>query len=92
MYDARTLLTVSWFLAKKFGSDPHTALPDQHGRLPGFTNRKPEHARRKVLGKMEYPFARIYDAFDSKRDEKRFPDHVGRLLNILEESSANMSR
>ena len=90
MYDVRTLLQVSCALTKKFGGDPLSVVPGQHGRLPGFTNRKPEHARRKISGKDEHPFARLYYAFDSNRDEKRFPDNVGYILNLLAEASADM--
>ncbi len=45
-------------LAQRFGADPSAADWRRFGRLPGFTNRKPQHKQGAGL----YPFVRLHDS------------------------------
>ena len=86
----RQLLPICRFLANKFDGDIGAAHPGQFGRIPGFTNRKPEHRLLRPNWTYQYPFCRLYYACDPRNNsEQNQCTRADNLINMIRDEDKN---
>jgi hypothetical protein len=82
--DKQEALTICKYLAEKFNADLGSADPEHVGRLPSYTNRKPQYK----LSNGQYPFVKLHRA-ENRYSTFLYSPKGGVLKEVLKDKKEN---